>query len=331
MTLVLSPADVRQLLPMHVCVDLMEQAFVTLARGDAVNPLRRGMLLPENKGILGMMPGYLGAPEAIGLKVVTVFPGNHGSEYDAHQGVVVLFDPEHGVPSAIVDASEITAVRTAAATAVATRLLAREDAHELAIIGSGVQARAHLAAIRVVRHITRVRVYSPTAANKKRFAVVESERHDLPVDPVNSPEEAVAGADIVCTTTSAREPVLLGTWLRPGMHVNAVGSSVRTTRELDADAVALSRLFVDRRESTLNEAGDFLFAKAEGRVGDDHIVAEIGDLLLGTAAGRRDDREITLFKSLGLAVEDLAAAAYVFDRARVTGLGTTVRLGGLRE
>lgn len=330
MTLVLSPADVRQLLPMDVCVDLMEQALVTLGRGDAVNPLRRGMLLPEDKGILGMMPGYLGAPEAIGLKVVTVFPGNHGTEFDAHQGIVVLFDTEHGVPIAIMDASEITAIRTAAATGVATRLLARENAQALAIIGSGVQARTHLAAMRVVRHITQVRVYSPTTANRKRFAVAESKRHGLPVDAVHSAEEAVAGADIVCTCTSAREPILHGAWLEPGMHVNAVGSSVRTSRELDSDAVAMSRLFVDRRESTLNEAGDFLFAKAERRIADDHIVAEIGELLLGTA-GRGNDEEITLFKSLGLAVEDLAAAAYVYDRARVAGIGTTVQLGGWRE
>jgi ornithine cyclodeaminase len=316
---------------MDVCVDLMEQALATLGRGNAINPLRRGMLLPENQGILGMMPGYLGAPQALGLKVVTVFPGNHGTEFDSHQGIVLLFDTRNGVPAAILDASEVTAIRTAAATAVATRLLSREDARVLAIIGSGVQARSHVAAMRVVRGIEHVRVYSPTRVNRERFAVTESERHGIPIDSVLSVEEAVAGADIVCTTTSAKEPVLRGASLEPGMHINAVGSSTRTTRELDTEAVARCRLFVDRRESTLNEAGDFLFAKADGAIGDDHIQAEIGELLLGTAAGRQSDREITLFKSLGLAIEDLAAAAYAYQRARVAGIGTTVDLGGKRE
>jgi ornithine cyclodeaminase len=202
--LVLSPLEVRRLLPMETCMDLMADALKCLSRGDATNPLRRGMLLPEKKGILGMMPGYLGSPKALGLKVVAVFPGNHGTKYDAHQGVVMLFDPEIGVPLAIVDASEITAIRTAAATGVATGVLARSDAGTLAILGSGVQARTHLEAMLIVRSIERVRVYSPSEANRQAFAERESARYGIKIEPAGSAREAVTDADIICTTTSAQ-------------------------------------------------------------------------------------------------------------------------------
>lgn len=316
---------------MDVCIDLMAEALATLGRGDAVNPLRIGIRLPDDLGILGMMPGYLATPPTLGLKVVAVFPGNHGTAYDSHQGVVVLFETEHGVPQAILDASAITAIRTAGATGAATRLLARQDARVLAILGSGVQARTHLEAMRVVRDIDRVLVYSPTAEHRERFAREEGQRHGVPVHPAASAREAVEGADIICTTTSSREPVLEGDWIPPGCHVNAVGSSVRFTRELDTKAVVRSRLFVDRRESTVNEAGDFLFPKQEGAITDDHIVGEIGEILLGTLPGRRSAEEITLFKSLGLAVEDLAAARYVYQRAVAEGIGTQVELGGLKH
>lgn len=330
-TLVLSPAEVRKLLPMDTCIDLMAEALTTLGRDDAINPLRNGIRLPNDLGILGMMPGYMAQPHTFGLKVVSVFPGNHGTVYDSHQGVVVLFEMEHGCPVAILDASEITAIRTAAATGVATRLLAREDATDLAILGSGVQAGTHLEAMRVVRSIDTVRVYSPNVERLERFVTEARERHGVDVTATSSAQAAVDGADIICTTTSAREPVLLGEWIAPGSHINAVGSSVRFTRELDTDAVVRSRLFVDRLESALNEAGDFLFPKQEGAIDDDHIVGEIGDILLGKLAGRESPGEITLFKSLGLAVEDLAAADHVYQRAKAEGVGTTVDLGGLKH
>ncbi len=329
--LVLSPTEVRRLLPMEACMDLVADAFKCLSRGDATNPLRRGMLLPDKQGILGMMPGYLGSPEALGLKVVAVFPGNHGTEYDAHQGVVILFDPKIGIPLAIVDASEITAIRTAAATGVATSVLARRDAGTLALLGSGVQARTHLEAMLIARKIERVRVYSPTKQNRQAFADRESKRFDVVVEPADSAEEAVDGADIICTTTSSRDPVLMGDWIAPGVHVNAVGSSVPHARELDTAAVVKSRLFVDRRESTINEAGDFLFPKDEGAIGENHILGEIGDILLDKIKGRRSPDEITLFKSLGLAVEDLVATDYVSRQAVEEGVGTSVELGGLRN
>jgi ornithine cyclodeaminase len=245
--------------------------------------------------------------------------------------LVVLFDGDNGVPVAIMDASEITAIRTAAASGVATRLLARDDAADLAIIGSGVQARTHLEAMIAVRPIRRVRVHSKTPDNSHRFAEAAATRHTIDVQVAQDARAAVEDAEIICTTTSSRQPVLLGEWLPPGVHVNAVGSSIPAARELDAGAMAKSRLFVDRRESTVNESGDFLMAKQEGAIDEGHILAELGELLTGQAEGRRGDDEITLFKSLGLAVEDLVAARYVWQRAEAEDVGITAGLGGLRS
>jgi alanine dehydrogenase len=330
-TLIINQSEVSELLPMDECIQVMADAFKTLARGEAILPLRPIMWLPERVGALGMMPAYLGEPEAIGLKVITVFPGNQGTEYDSHQGAVLLFEAKHGRLLAIMDASEITAIRTAAATGVATNLLARTDAADLAILGSGTQARTHLTAMLAVRDIQRVRVWSPTAEHRQAFVDWAAERHDIPVEMMPAAETAVAGADIICTTTAAPEPILSGEWIAPGTHINAVGSSVKFTRELDTAAVANARLFVDRRESTVNEAGDFLFPKEEGAIDDDHIVAEIGQILLGQVDGRQSDAEITLFKSLGLAIEDTAAAYHVYEKAMEKGLGTAVELGGRRH
>ncbi|MBI3761250.1 MAG: ornithine cyclodeaminase family protein, partial [Chloroflexi bacterium] len=279
--LIVNQSEVPQLLPMNECMEVMAEALKTLARGEAILPLRPVMWLPEKVGALGMMPSYLGNMKVMGLKVVTVFPGNHGTEYDSHQGAVMLFESEHGRLLAIIDASEITAIRTAAVTGVATKLLAREDASDLAILGSGVQARTHLEAMLLARKIRRVRVWSRSGDNARRFAEQESKQHGIKVEPRRGAKEAVTGADIICAVTSSKEPVLMGEWIAPGTHVNAVGSSVSFTRELDTAAVVKSRLFVDRRESTLNEAGDFLFPKKEGAIGDDHIQGEIGEILLG--------------------------------------------------
>jgi len=243
----------------------------------------------------------------------------------------MLFETEHGRLLAIVDASQITAIRTAATSAVATRLLAREEASDLALLGSGVQARTHLEAMLLARPIKRVRVWSRDPDHARHFAERESQRRGIKVEPMGTAQAAVAEADMICTTTAAREPVLLGEWIAPGAHVNAVGSSVAFTRELDTAAVVKARMFVDRRESTINEAGDFLFPKKEGAIGDDHIQGEIGEILLGQIAGRTSPDEITLFKSLGLAVEDLAAAHHIYLKALEKGLGMAVELGGSRR
>jgi ornithine cyclodeaminase len=261
------------------------------------------------------MPAYLDDPGVIGAKIITVFPGNRGTPYESHQGSVLLFECQNGRPLAIVDASAITAVRTAAVSAVATRALARENAGDLALLGSGTQAGTHLEAMRAVRPVSRVRVWSRTPENARRFAEAQSERHGIEVTVVGSAREAVEGADIICTVTSAREPVLEGTWIAPGAHINDAGASTPAFRELDSAAVERSRVVVDRRESALNEAADILNPIQEGRIGEDHILAELGEVLAGGLQIRTSDDDITLFRSLGLAIEDLAAAYHVYKAA----------------
>jgi ornithine cyclodeaminase/alanine dehydrogenase-like protein (mu-crystallin family) len=329
--LILDHAAVAALLPMGECVDVMADALRALAEGEAILPLRQVLRLPDGKSAFAVMPAYLATPKAVGAKVITVFPENHGTRLDSHQGAVLLFEAERGSLVAIMDASSVTAIRTAAVSGLATRLLARDGARDLAILGTGVQARTHLDAMCAVRPIARARVWSRNTAAVRAFARRESERTSVAVEPAGTAREAVVGADIVCTVTSSREPVLAGEWLAAGAHVNAVGASLPFARELDTAAVARGRLYVDRRESALNEAGDFLIPRREGAIGDDHIVGEIGELLLGRVPGRGGATEVTIFKSLGLAVEDVAAAAFIYGRAHAAGRGTWVELGGERE
>jgi ornithine cyclodeaminase len=240
----------------------------------------------------------------------------------------MLFGVQHGEPLAILDASAITAVRTAAVSGAVTRALAREDAGDLAILGSGVQARTHLEAMSTVCRLRRIRVWSRTRAHAEKFARDQGARHGMDIEVCADAGSAVRGADLVCTTTSAKEPVLFGRWLEPGAHVNAVGACFAAFRELDAEAVKRARLFTDRRESCLAEAGDFLLARAEGAVTDDHLLGEVGDVFLGRLQGRTGRKDITLFESLGVAVEDLAAAHALLRRARETGAGTWLEWGG---
>jgi ornithine cyclodeaminase/alanine dehydrogenase-like protein (mu-crystallin family) len=347
--LYLGPADIERLLPVADCIEVMQRALCELARGAAVQPLRSLMRLAGANAILGLMPGQIGCGAAadgspivadaasvaeascpagvVGIKVITLFHGNRERGAESHLGAVLLFDTDLGTPLAYLDAAAITAIRTAAVSAVATRALARPEAGDLALLGAGVQARTHLAALAAVRPLRRVRVWSRRPASAQRFAVEESERHGLRVEAMASAAEAVAGADLVCTVTASRHPVLAGEWLAPGAHVNAVGACMPAARELDSAAVAGARLFVDRRESALHESGDLLIPMQEGLIAEDHIVGELGEVLLGRLAGRRADSataEITLFKSLGLAVEDLAAAYRVYQQARLTGCGVVL-------
>ncbi|HEY4594314.1 MAG TPA: ornithine cyclodeaminase family protein [Thermoanaerobaculia bacterium] len=312
--LFLDREDVEALLPMEECIEVIDEALRILARGEAVQPLRTVYWMPDRHGLLAVMPGLLGGTVA-GAKVLTVVPENHQHGLESHQGMVVLFEQERGRLLAILDAASVTAIRTAAASGVATRALARRDAGDLAILGSGVQARTHLDAMRAVRPLRRVRVWSRRPESARRFAAEESERTGLAVEAMPTAREAVEGADLICAVTAATEAVLFGSWIAPGAHVNAVGACTPKARELDAAAVARSRLYTDRRESLLAEAGDFLLAREEGAVTDDHILGEVGEVLEGKVPGRRSDAEIKLFKSLGIAVEDLAAGMHVYRKA----------------
>ena len=326
--LFVNEAGVRELLPMGKCILLMREALATLAQGEAVQPLRSMLRLPDGSGLLGLMPGYLGAPQSFGLKAVSVMPGNHGTPYDSHQGVVMLFGIAHGEPLAILDATAITAIRTAAASAAATDALARHDAGDLALLGAGTQARSHLAAMRNVRPLRRVRVWSRTRAHAEHFAREESARAGIPIEVAGRAQDAVRNADLVCTTTAAREPILEGAWLAPGAHVNAVGACFPSSRELDTEAVRRARFFTDCRESCLNESGDFRLARAEGAIGDDHLLGEMGDVFLGKVLGRVSRDDITVYESLGIAIEDLAAAHYIHRSAVNSGGGTWLEWGG---
>ncbi len=322
---VLSHDDVEQLLPMDECIDVMTEALSALARDEVHQPLRTATRAPGAAGLLGLMPAYRGGSNpAYGLKEVCVFPGNSARGLDSHQGAVLLHSAETGELLAVMNASAITAIRTAAVSAVATRLLAREDAQVLGLVGAGVQARSHLEAMAAARDLTQVKVCSRRPEPARRFAEKAQERFSFSIEPVDSVEEAARDADIIVTATSSSDPVLERAWVAPGTHINAVGSSIRSARELDTATMAAASLFVDRRESTLNEAGEYLFAAEDGAIDANHIRAEIGDLLIGKHPGRTSRDEVTLFKSLGLAIQDLASAQHLYKRAQETGKGSRV-------
>lgn len=328
--LVLNREEVTRLLPMPECIKLMRDALAALARGEALVPLRTVMRVPGVGGFLGLMPGYISPREgqegALGLKAVSVFPGNAIRGIDTHQGAVLLFEADTGRLSALMDGAAITAIRTAAVSGVATDLLARRDATDLAILGAGVQARTHMEAIAAVRPLRRARIWSRNPEHAAELAAELRPQYGFPIVAVPSAEAAVREADIVATVTASAEPILQRAWLKEGVHINAVGSSIPTSREIDTATMAAARLFVDRRESALAEAGDLLIAMREDAVMGDHVQAELGEVIVGKNAGRRSPSELTLFKSLGLAVEDVASAAYIVRRARETRTGQTVKM-----
>jgi ornithine cyclodeaminase len=323
--LILNEAEVEELLPMSECISVMEEAFIALARGEVDQPLRTIFRPPNVKGVMAMMPAFrAGQFPLFGLKAICVFPGNAAIGKDAHQGGVMLFDGVTGELLALVNASAITAIRTAAVSALATRVLSKNDANDLAIIGAGVQARAHLSAMACVRKLSRVRISARRLESAEHFAKEMQPQFPFPIEPVEISEAAVRGADLIVTATTSREPVLKHEWISLGTHINAIGTFSPKAREIDTATMVAASLFVDRRESALNEAGDYLIAAQEGAIGADNIRAELGEILIGAHPGRRSPDEVTLFKSLGLAIEDLAAAAHVYQKARKPGVGKWV-------
>lgn len=337
--LILGHDEVRAALPSAACAEAIAEVLAARARGETFMPLRTVVRPPAAAGLMGLMPAWRGdsgggdgAGAATGaatfaLKAICLMPGNPARGLDAHQGIVTLFDGETGVPTAILDASAVTAVRTAAVSAVATRLLAREDSRVLAILGAGVQGSAHLDALLGVRPFETVRMFAPTAAHAQALVAKCRWRPGLEVTVAPSAEQAVRGADVVVTATSSREPVLERGWLAAGAHVNAVGASTPPMHELDVETVAASALFVDSRESVLGEAAEFQLALAQGAIaGEEHVRAELGEVVARLRPGRRGADELTVFRSLGLAVEDLAAAQLAVANARAGGLGAEVEL-----
>lgn len=322
--LVLGYEEVFEALPMRDCVEAMADALAANARGEVYQPLRFVAIPPGGGGFFGLMPARrAGENAAFSLKSLVVIPDNPKRGLDSHQGTVTLFDGETGITTALLSASAITAIRTAAVTALATRLLAREDARKLAVLGAGVQAKSHLHALRLVRDFERVRLYSPTREHGEEVA----REAELPVELADNAEAAVRGADVVLTVTSSREPVLRREWLADGAHVNAVGASMPSARELDTETFVAASVFPDNRESLANEAGEYQQAVREGAIsGLDHVRAELGEVAAGMHPGRTDASELTLFRSLGLGIEDLAAAQTAVANARAQGIGTEVEL-----
>jgi len=312
--LFINKEKVNELLPMNECIDVMEKTFRSLATGECLQPLRSLMWLPDKSGILGMMPGYAAGPGVMGIKIITVFPANKNLGLPSHQGVVILFDAKNGEPLLISDAEEITAIRTAAASALATRLLSKEEASVLAIIGSGVQAKRHIEAILLVRKIKQIRLWSRNENNAIELAEKTASTFGIPVTVQQNAQDAVAGADIICTVTSASQPVVMGKWISAGTHINVVGSCTPAARELDSNAIIKASLFTDNYESLFNEAGDFIIPQKEGAINSNHVKGDLSEVLTGTKNGRTTSDEITVFKSLGIAAEDIFSAWHIYEK-----------------
>jgi ornithine cyclodeaminase len=305
--------EVARRLTYDVCISIVRQAMIAFSKGETKQPLRS--ILPLSDGrLLGIMPGAMGAHAPFGAKLISVFQENFARGIQSHQGLVILFDPETGAPVCIVHAGEITARRTAAASAVATDALARKDARRLALLGYGEQAATHARAIAQVRDLESIVVWGRSRERAQTFAKQMQAELAVSVATARVVREAVAEADIVCTVTSAAEPILMGEWVRPGTHLNLVGSGYAGPVEVDNELVVRSRFIADSREGVLQQGAEFLRAKAAGLVGDEHIVGEIGQVLAGEIAGRRSAEEITVYKSLGHVVQDLASAWALYSQ-----------------
>jgi ornithine cyclodeaminase len=323
--IVVGPADVFRILTMASCIEGMEHVMRRVSQGKTQLPLRNVISLPGGGGnFFAAMPGCIEEPVAVGAKLAAIFPRNAERGLSSHNGVVVLLDPDTGLLAAVIDASAITAIRTAAATAVATRALARPESGMLAIIGAGEQAVTHLEALAQVLPLRNVRVWARSADKARAFAESEGARHGLNIEMSPSVQLAVEDADVVCTVTGSKEPILRGEWLAPGTHVNLVGASVMTSREADDEVVRRGRFYVDYRPSALAQAGELRHARDAGVVTDAHLLGEIGEVLEGKLAGRANAADITIYKSLGIAAQDLAAAQIILERARRESLGTRV-------
>jgi ornithine cyclodeaminase/alanine dehydrogenase-like protein (mu-crystallin family) len=331
--LVLSAADVHAVLSYRDCVEAMRAAFAALAAGQAEQPLRVIVSPDAAPGLIGLMPAYLGDQSgsatagggaAYGVKALVISPANPAIGLDTHQGLMLLLDGQTGEPRAVLNASALTEIRTPAVSVLATELLARPGAADLAVIGTGIQARAHVLAFSQSRKLTQIRVAGRRPEQARDLAADLRAEVSADIIGCGSVQEAVTGAEIIVTATNASEPVLRREWIADGAHLNAVGACLPGYRELDGPTVAAAALFADSRESLAAESGDFLLAQAEGLVGPDHLRAELAQVLAGTAPGRTSDTEITLFKSLGLAVEDLAAARHAYHHATATTSGQWV-------
>jgi ornithine cyclodeaminase len=321
MPVLLSEQDVRDVLPMDDLITAMQKALAAFSAGRVAQPLRSVLPIGEQKAFFAVMPAYLPDTPAVGSKLVTVFGRNSAIGLPTHLATIVLLDPDTGALLAVMDGRYITEARTAAVSAVSVRLLATAGARTLAIVGSGVQARSHLEAIAHVRPPGRVLVWSPSEASRARFVREMQPLCDVPIVAATSARDAVEGADLVVLATSAREPVLRSEWVADGAHICAVGACRPDQREMETALVVRARVFVDSRIGALAEAGDIVLPIAEGALAPEQIAGELGEVAGGTVQGRTSPAEVTIFKSLGMAAEDVAAAHLAYERATARGLG----------
>lgn len=325
MPLLLTEDQIRRVLPLDDLIATMEAALARFSAGDVQQPVRTVLSIGPQNGFFGVMPAFA-PPGALGCKLVTLFKGNTARNLPTHLATIVLLDPETGAMKALLDGRYITEARTAAVSAVTARHLANPDAGTLAILGSGVQAKSHFETLQYVRAVRAVRVWSPTAANRERFAREVSASEGPAVTAVSTAEQAVSGADLIVLATSAASPVIENAWVADGAHIMAVGACRPNEREMDPALIARGRLFVDSRAGALVESGDIVLGMRDGLFGVDHIAGEIGEVLLGHLVGRETPDQVTIFKSLGMAVEDVAAADLACRRATEHGIGADFTL-----
>ena len=326
MPVLLSEQDVRIVLSMRDLIDAMEAALARFSSHEVTQPLRSVIEVGLQRAFVGVMPAFISDPPALGTKVVSVFGSNAAVGLPTHLATIMLLDPMTGELLAIMDGRFITEARTAAVSAVSTKHLARGDASRLAIIGSGIQARSHLEAIAMVRTLRDVRVWSPTPDHRSAFVREMRPRVDASIVAAASARDAVDGADLVVLATASREPVVHSEWIAEGAHICAVGACRPDQREMDTELVRRGRVFVDSREGALAEAGDLVIPLKAGAFADTHLRGELGEVALGTVAGRTSSDDVTIFKSLGMAVEDVAAAHLAYIKAAERGLGRGIVL-----
>ena len=323
---IITASQVESLLDPALCIEALRAAMITVSQDGAEMPIRTFMPVRGSEGKMAIMPGALQDPWCFGIKLVAKYPREAGSPYGTHEGLVLLFDAELGLPVAMLEGATLTGIRTAAASALATDLLARKDARRLLVVGCGEQARRHVTALRAVRDFDEILIWGRSAERARALAEQLSEREDTSVCVASDLQSAAAIADVITTVTSAREPVLSGNWVSPGTHVNLVGSAVPTNREVDRTLVTRARYYVDYRPAALTAASELLEAIQGGALDETHIVAEIGEVAAGSAQGRCHQDEITLYKSLGIAAQDLAAAHAVYSQAVKEGVGADIDL-----
>jgi len=326
MPLLLTESDVHDLLPPADLISAMEHALSEFSSGQVTQPVRTALQVPPNRNFFGVMPAYMSSPAALGMKLVTVFHENTARGLPTHLATILLFDPETGALEAIMDGRYITEVRTAAVSAVATKRLARKEAAVLAVLGSGVQARSHVKLLTRVCALREIRAWSPARDHLRQFVSDAAAISSVPVHAASSAEQAVRGADVIALVTSSTTPVIQDAWVSPGALVISVGACRPDTREMDPALVPRARVIVDSRAAALVEAGDIVQGIREGRWTESHIAGELGEVLLGRTPGRTAPDEIVIFKSLGLAVEDVAAAQLVLTRAKARGKGRKIQL-----